>query len=214
MGTSRRNVDFETMRRCAGLVFFALGASASIYYVYDLRYPNRFVGDMYGLEVMFRLVPLCFFAGAMLLGGVILSVGRWKSRRRLRIVATAIIFVSSTILTAMAFDVVQDRRLNEVRKHYPEKSVEELLAIARVRKDQHAIDAIMIKADPAAVPGLALILLNENEPGNLRYAAAQALARIGGDDALKALAKAWDSVKDEHFRKFLADMIEHVRSGR
>jgi len=128
MGTPHGKADRETMQVWAGALFFALGAAASIYYLYDLVYPNRFVGDKYGLEVMFRLLPLCFFAGAMVLAGVVSSCGWWKSRRHIRIVATAIIFVSSIILAVMAVDVGQDRLLNEARKKYPEKSVEELLA--------------------------------------------------------------------------------------
>jgi hypothetical protein len=197
-----------------GVLCFMAGILAALYYLYDLGYPNRFVGDMYGMEVLFRLYVLSFAAGPLLLGGVLLVVGRWKGMRRLLILGTAVVIVSSVIMTAMAVGVVRSRHLNDVRKNYPEKSVEELLFIARDQKDQHAIDALMIKADPAAVPGLALILLSETEPGNLRHAAAQALARIGGDDARTALERARDSSRDNHFREFVSEIMGNMGSRR
>lgn len=59
-----------------------------------------------------------------------------------------------------------------------------------------------------------MILLDENEPGILRYASAQALARIGGDEALKALEKARDSSKDEHLRESLAAIIRSTGAAQ
>ena len=72
----------------------------------------------------------------------------------------------------------------------------------------------MTRADPASVSGLALILLSESEPGNLRYAAAQALSRIGGEDAQAALEKARNNSKDLHFKEFLNRMIDDIISKR
>jgi hypothetical protein len=191
---------------------FAAGFLAALFFIYDLKYPNRFVGDMYGMEVLFRLAILCSAAGLMLLGGVLL-IAAWSRRdRRLQILGTVIVIASSLMLNALAVAVVHSRHLNEKRKSYPKKSVDELLAIVREEKDQHAVDALMIRADPAAVPGLALILLNENERRNLRYCAAQALARIGGDNARTALDKARNSSGDAYFKEFLDRMIEEAKS--
>jgi hypothetical protein len=207
MGENRTGI-----RMWAGVLFFALGIFASLYVVYDLRYPNRFVGDMYGMEVMFRLFLLFAAAGPMLLGAVFVSIGGRKKTGWSPILGTTIIVVSSLVLIAMAADVALSRRQNEIRKSYPEKSVEELLAIARNQKDQHAVDALMARADPVAVPGLALILLDTNQPGNLRYVAAQALARIGGEEARAALEKARDSADDPHFKGYLEFMIQEGKS--
>ncbi|MBI4965726.1 MAG: HEAT repeat domain-containing protein [Desulfomonile tiedjei] len=212
MATSFQNTDHGGTWAWAGVLFFGLGTAACFYCVYDLRYPNRFVGDMYNMEAMSRLLLLCFFGGLTLVGGAVSCVGWWKRRKRLQRVGTAITVVSSVVLITMAVDIGQSRHMNEVRRGYPEKSVEELLAIAREQEDQHAIDALMTKADPAAVPGLAMILLDDSAPGNLRYASAQALARIGGEDALKALEQAKGSSRDEHFREFLSHLLEQVRS--
>lgn len=191
---------------------FAAGLPAALFFIYDLKYPNRFVGDMYGMEVAFRLVVLCAVVGAMLIGSVLLAIGCSKKEARLRILGSVIVIASSLALIALAASTVHSRHLNEKRKAYPEKSVDELLAIVREEKDQHAVDALMIRADPAAVPGLALILLNENERRNLRYCAAQALARIGGDNARTALDKARNSSGDAYFKEFLDRMIEEAKS--
>jgi hypothetical protein len=194
-----------------GALFFGLGVLALIYAVYDLRYPSHFVGDMYGMEVIFRVVMLGGAAAPMLFGVVLLT---WGSRRTIRnfcILGTVVIVVSSSVLIANAVGIAQSRNLDRIREAYPAKSVDELLAVARDKKDQHAIDVLAAKADPASVPGLALILLNENERGNLRYCAAQALGRIGSEDARKALDKARDSSKDEYFKGLISQIIEDMR---
>ncbi len=195
-----------------GFLFFALGISAFLYIVYDLRYPNRFVGDMYGMEVVHRFLLLCAAAGPMLFGAVFLSLGWRKKTRRLGILGAAVIIASSLVLLAMAMDDAYSRRRNEIRKGYPEKNVEELLAMARDQKDQHAIDVLIARPDSAAVPGLTLILLDTNQPGNMRYVAAQALSQIGGKDARAALEKARDSSSDKHFKEYLEFMIQELKS--
>jgi len=91
----------------------------------------------------------------------------------------ALTIVSSLLLTANAIGIAQSRQLDRIRENYSAKSIEGLLAIARDKKDQYAIDALAARADSASIQSRALILLNDNERGNLRYAAAQALARIG-----------------------------------
>jgi hypothetical protein len=195
-----------------GLLLFSLGILASLHYIYDLRYPSHFVGDMYGLEVIARVSWLCSAAGPMFFGGVLLFLDWRKKTRRWRILGMALVIVPSTILVAMAVDVVQSRRLDEIRKGYPEKSVAELLAIAREQKDQHAIYPLIAKPDAAALPGLAQILLDENEQGSLRYSAAEALGRIGNEDAQKALVIARDSSTDKYFKEHIGRIIDNMRS--
>jgi len=194
-----------------GFLFLGLGVLALLYAVYDLRYPSHFVGDMYGLEVIFRLVMLVGAVAPMLFGALLLTWGSRKEIRNFRILGAVVIVVSSSVLIANAVTIAQSRQLDRIREGYPAKSVEELLAIARDQKDQHAIDTLAVKADPASVPGLALILLNENERGNLRYCAAQALARIGSEDARAALGRARDSSKDEYFKGLISQIIEDMR---
>jgi len=195
-----------------------LGILASLYYIYDLSYPSHFVGDMYGLEVLARLTWLCSAAGPMFLGAILLFLNWRKKTRRWPIAGMVLVIVPSVILIAMAVDVVQSRRLDEVRKGYPEKSIAELLAIAREQKDQHALYPLITKPDPAAVPGLAQILLDENERGNLRYLAAEALGRIGNEEAEKALAKALaktpDSYMNQYFREAIERAIQDAKSRR
>ena len=193
-------------------LFTVPGILACIYFLYDLRFPNRFVGDMYGLEVICRLTLLCAAAAPMVLGAVLLSVGWRRNSARLHRLGAGIMIASSLLLMFLSVDVALSRRQNEIRKGYPQKSTEELLAIARDQKDQHALDALMAKADPAAVPGLALILLDKSQPGNLRFVAAQALARIGGKDARAALEKARDNIDDAQFKEYLEVIIQQIKS--
>lgn len=204
----------EKMWPWVGLVFFAFGILAFIYCLYDLKYPSHFVGDMYGIEVLARLSWVCAAAIPMFIGTLLLFLNRQRKARRWRRFGMAFTIVSSAIMVAMAVDVVQSRRLDEVRKSYPEKSIAELLSIAKEQKDQHAIYPLITRADPAAVPGLAEILLDDDEPGNLRSCAAEALGRIGNEDAQKALLKARDSAGDEYLKKSVGRIIEDVRSRR
>jgi hypothetical protein len=195
-----------------GLIFFAFGILAAAYCLYDLKYPSHFVGDMYGIEVLARLSWVCGAAIPMFIGTVLLFLSRQRKARRWRRFGMALTIVSSAIMVAMAVDVVQSRRLDEVRKSYPEKSIAELLSIAKEQKDQHAIYPLITRADPAAVPGLAEILLDDNEPGNLRSCAAEALGRIGNEEARKALVKARDSSTDKYFKQHIGRIIDNMRS--
>jgi len=209
MGTSAQGISHDRLWNWIGVLFLGLGILALIYAVYDLRYPSHFVGDMYGMEVIARVGLLCGVTAGMLLGSVLLFWGSRKAIRNLGILGAVVIVVSSSVLIANAIGIVQSRQLDRIRASYPAKSIEELLAIARDKKDQHAVDALAARADPASVPGLALILLDENERHNLRYCAAQALARIGNEDAREALSKARDSSKDEYFNGLISQIIEN-----
>jgi hypothetical protein len=212
MATSPHISSREGIWPWVGLLFFALGILASLYYIYDLRYPSHFVGDMYDLEAIARVSWLCGAAGPMFIGAILLFLDWRKKSRRWRILGMALVIVSSIILVAMAVDVVQSRRLDEIRRGYPEKSIAELLAIAREQKDQHALYPLIAKPDPKAVPGLAQILLDENEQGSLRYCAAEALGRIGNEDAQKALVIARDSSTDKYFKEHIGRIIDNMRS--
>jgi len=52
--------------RSVAIVLAVVGLSAAFYNAFDIRYPNHFVGDMYGMEIMWRgsvliliCLPLC-----------------------------------------------------------------------------------------------------------------------------------------------------------
>jgi hypothetical protein len=202
----------ERILQWVGLLFFAFGIMAAVYCLYDLKYPSHFVGDMYGIEVLARLSWVCGTATPMFIGTVLLFLDRQRIARRRRWLGMAFVIVPSVILLAMAVYVVQSRHLDEIRKSYPEKSIDELLSIAKERKDQHAIYPLITRADPAAVPGLAEILLDANEPGNLRSCAAEALGRIGNEEARKALVKARDSSSDQYFKEHVVRILDNARS--
>jgi|GEM_PF-1308148 len=210
MDTSPSSANRNGIWLWVGYLCLSLGIIALLYNFYDLKYPNHFVGDMYGLEVMFRLAVLSGVAVPMLIGGVLIFVGGRKKVKRSLTVGTAVTTVSSAILIAMAIGVAHSRYMDEVRKSYPSKSIEELLAIAREQKDQQAIDQIMTRSDPAAMPGLASIVMDEQEPGYLRYVAAEALARIGSDDARTVLENARDSCADAWFKEILNRLVEDM----
>ena len=106
MATSPHINNREGIWMRVGLLFFALGILASLYYIYDLMYPNHFVGDMYGLEMIVRLSWLCGAAGPMFLGGVLLFLDWRKKLHRWRVLGTALVIVSSVILVVMTVDVV------------------------------------------------------------------------------------------------------------
>jgi len=173
--------------------------------IYDLVWPGHFVGDMYGLEVICRLIVLVPAGSVMLLGLAVAERG-WSKRSRVARVAGSVLVVLSVIgLGSMAAGVVVSRHQDAVRAGYPSLSTAELLRIAREEKDQFAIDALLVKKDPAAVPGLREILLDESEHGNLRHCAAHALGEIGTDEARVALEQARRDIHDPNLRIAIDD---------
>jgi len=179
---------------------FVVGLISMGYCLYDLVWPGHFVGDMYGLEVMVRLVLLVPAGGILLLGMAVAESGRFMGPKVARLAGSLLVILSAMVLVAMSANVVVSRHQDAVRAAYPSLSTAELFRIAREEKDQFAIDALLVRKDPAAVPGLRNILLDENEYGNLRVSAAHALGEIGTDEARAALEAARKGVHDEYLR--------------
>ncbi len=184
----------ETMGRSGnrwfGRVVLAVGLLALGYCLYDLMYPGHFVGDMYGLEVMGRLMLLAGPAVALLLSGVVLHFAWKREGRAPRVGAGVVLLVSALVLVATAWHVAGSRRQDAIRAQYPTRGTDELLRIARDQKDSFAVEELLIRKDPAAVPGLCAILLDDDENVTLRGSAAHALGEIGGDEAKAALERA------------------------
>jgi hypothetical protein len=180
--------------------------TASAYDIYDLKYPSHFVGDMYGMEVLWRLSFLALAAGGLLLGWILVAIGRKRKSVVQGLSGTAIVIIASLVVAFIGIDVARSRHTDAAREEYPQKTVHELTRIAREGKDQHALYAIMMKRDSAAVAAFSEILLDENEDPRLRYVAAHALGEIGGEAARAALTKA-RSLSGE---AALQQMIDHA----
>ncbi|HUT28954.1 MAG TPA: HEAT repeat domain-containing protein [Sedimentisphaerales bacterium] len=170
------------------------------YHVFDLAFPNTFVGDMYGLEVMARLFHIIVASIAILLGVGLLTVSRKKQIEPLGAFGKALILISCLAYVVMGVSTAYSRWQWRIRDSYPRRSVEELLSLAREKKDQFAIDALLIKKDRAAVPGLSELLLDEHQEGWLRGCAAHALGEIGGQQAREALEEVLARHPEEHLK--------------
>jgi MFS family permease len=186
------------------LTVAALAATA--YAVYDLKCPSHFVGDMYGIEVLWRLSFLGMAVGGLLSGWLLVAIGRRRKTTAWSLSGTVIVIVASLVLAFIGLDIARSRHKDAIRKEYPQKTAHELLSIAREDKDQYALYAIMMKKDSAAVAALSEILLDEKEPTRLRYVAAHGLGAIGGETARAALTKARGLSGDAS----LQQMIDHA----
>lgn len=194
-----------------GLAVLPVGLLATAYNLYDLKYPSHFVGDMYGYEVLFRLAVLAVTAGPMLIAAILLLVGRRMRNRAVGRVGGLVITIASIILVVLAVNIAHGRHLDDIRKGYPKKSIEELVRIAREEKDIAAIDAIMMKRDPGAVPALREILLDASELAQLRYAAAHALGNIGGDEAREALEKGLEESNNTYLTETIGHALDNLK---
>jgi len=196
-----------------GAVFAFLGAGllALLYHLYDLKCPSHFVGDMYGIEVLFRLLVLLTTAGAMLLGAVLLALGRIRGSKPLETAGSLLVVTLSLVLLALSLGIVRERHKDALRGSYPEKSVEELIHLARSEKEWQAIDALVLKNDPAAVRPLCKMLLESNEDARLHYSAVRALAHFGGEEALAALEQARSMYHGEYYRTTIDYALEELR---
>ena len=191
MNLASRLVDPRTVA-----IAVLVGFLSAAYIIYDIACPNHFVGDMYGLEVLFRL-PLVAIPTVLLLGvAIVLSLflNRLSTGGRLSgsLVALALAF----ILLVLALYTARSRSVWAAREAYPNRSVEELLRLAREKNDQFAIDALGIKRDPAAVPGLLELLLDETKIPSLRIVSAHALGLFRDESATTALKEAKTRVRD------------------
>lgn len=188
MNRKQKTVETSTKQlNLIALICLVTGLLSIALYVYDLMFPNHFVGDMYGLEVMIRFFYLAVVVVPMIIGSTMLRISNQKKRQGLRIIWNILVILPALILFIMALEVVWSRHIWEIRQRYPSRSTQELLQLAAGKKDQFAIEALQLKRDPASVPGLCQILLNESELSNLRICAAHALGEIGGEAAKAAL---------------------------
>lgn len=191
----------------AAFLFIALCSIG--YIVFDLKYPNHFVGDMYGMELMFRGGILAAAAMPMIIG-VILILVRWKKQGGV-LLTTGIILViiSTSILFTMSVQVWKSRKIDEIRKTYPLKSTDELFTLVLEQKDVHAMLAIAGKKDPAAIPRLREILLDEHQVLVIRTLAAHALGQTGGELVMSILDEALGQSRDVYLTK----AIQHARDS-
>lgn len=167
-----------------------------IYCSYDLKFPNHFVGDMYGMEAMFRIIILLAASAPMILGILFLFIKREKQNSKLFSVGAILILVSASILLYLAIGIYNSRMQDDVRKGYNSMTVQELSKIVQIKGDLHAIYAIQAKNSDLAVSTLSDILQNENANLSCRMEAATSLGQIDGPKAKEALVAARENLKD------------------
>ena len=196
------------------IALVALSLLGICYYLYDLIHPDHFVGDMYGMEVLFRVGLLFFPVIALVVGGLMVAFSRRRHGALLRTLGFGLLLAGTACVLAMSLSVVQSRRLDEIRKSYPAKSVGELIHLARESKDMAALDALIVKRDLTAVPPLGEILDDPNEETRMRHVAAHALGQLGGGEARAALEKAQSRVSDADLKRAIEFALEAVvRAG-
>ena len=82
----------------AAIAALAVGVASAGYNAYDLKYPGHFVGDMYGLEVMFRVIVTACAGGPLLLGIPLLAWGIARRAPRARTAGAVIVMIASVLL--------------------------------------------------------------------------------------------------------------------
>jgi len=188
------------------IVLLLIGLLSALYYVFDLRYPNHFVGDMYGLEVMFRVSILVMVFSSLFIGLFMIMIGRKKKNSKLTKSGLFLADICSVVLILLSINVYSSRHKDDIRKTYPQKSTDELIRIALDNKDPYAIYEIIARKDTSAVPELSNILLDENQNARLRIESAHALGQIGGYNARTSLQKAL-TISDGN--SYLIDTIKY-----
>lgn len=189
--------------------FLAMAIVSIGYCLWDLQFPNHFVNEFYGMEVIARLPWLVIPTVLLIVGSILFVSALAKDKKEARRAGAVLVIVASIVLLPMALNVSRSRKQWEIREDYPNRTVEELLHIARhddAKEAQFAIDALQTKKDPAAVPGLCEILLNETERGHLRSSAADALGEIGGEQAREALEK----VQASNPNRYLMNAVKYA----
>lgn len=181
------------------------------YVLHDLGNPNHDVGDMYGLEVVVRSIPLLLAVGALLLGITLLIMGLRKDGRKLMIMGHLFVLLSTCGMGYMAKGVAESRREWKERSEYYLKSTEELLHLARVDEDQFAIDALRRPGDAQAITGLCAILADENLAGRLRVVAANNLGTLGGKEARTALMETLKSQPPDYLKTAVEHALDSIR---
>ena len=194
---------------------FLLIAIASIAnYSINLAYPNFGWGifNLIALSCIWRLgIPsVLLLVGTILFVSALVKKSKWSRR-----VGSAFVIASSVALLLMASNAARSRKQPEIREDDPNKSGEERPHIADHEEEEgtYATDALQSKKDPAAVPGLCEILLDESAMMYLRQDAARALGEIGGEQAWEALEKARASRPPEDLMNAVKHALED-RMGR
>lgn len=82
-----------------------IGLLSFLYYIFDIRYPNHFVGDMYGLEVMFRVSILLLVSVPLLIGLLMLVIGWKRKSRKLTNIGLVVADIFSVILILMSLNL-------------------------------------------------------------------------------------------------------------
>lgn len=193
------------------LVLFGVSMFCAIYIIIDLRHPNHSVGDMYGLEVIVRGVPLFLAIGLLFIGLLLVVIGLRKNGRRLVILGHIFILLTTCGMGYLAKGVAQSRREWKERSEYYLKSTEELLHLARTNEDQFAIDALRRPGDAEAVTGLCDLLLDEKLLGRLRVVAAGSLGTLGGEEAKAALTEILNRQPPEYLKTSVMYALENIQ---
>jgi hypothetical protein len=208
---------FRLDRKQLTILFIGLviiGLSSIPYYIYDLTYPNHFVADMYGMEVMYRISILIMIALPMFIGLLLIAIGRNKRRNNLTKTGIVLASICSFVFILLSTNVYFSRHEDEIRKTYQQKSTDELIRIALSKNDQYAIYEIISRKDSSAVPALCQILVDENQNIKLRIESAHALGQIGGDIGRDALEKAMSRSKNSSLTDSIKYAIEALDRGK
>ncbi len=187
MNQSRTNVKiFKALY--AALIL--LGLLAAGYYIYDIISPNHFVGDMYGLEVLYRVAVMLFITIPIVIGLLLIVIALMKKQKKPALIGNVLISAAFLVIIFLAVNVYFARQQDELRKSYSLKSTDELINVALKNKDQFALYEIIYRNDTSAIPALSKILLDTTQDDRLRIESANALGQLGGDSARAALVQA------------------------
>jgi len=180
----------------------AVALLSACFALYDLWRPYDFV--------LVRFLPLFPALFVLLLAVLGLGIG-YRKTGRISLVGLVVLVFMAGVLLAIAIDTARSRYVWAERKTYPNKTVAELLRLATEKEDQFAINALVQKRDPAAVPELRRILLDQSESrGALRVNAAWVLCHIGTPDARRALEEAEASSPPPYLRDAIRYMLERI----
>jgi hypothetical protein len=197
--------------RSVAVVLAVAGLPAAFYHAFDIRYPNHFVGDMYGMEIMWRVSVLILICLPLCIGLLMTVIGWKKEQPKLTDAGLILAAFCSVALLVLAFNVYRSRAVDDIRKTYPQKSTAKLIRIAAEEKDQFALYEIIVRKDTSAVPALISLLLDEQQDAKIRLEAAHALGQLGGQEARAALEKAAAMSRgDRYLRKTIRYSLENI----
>ena len=134
---------FSKKMTIPSIMLVLIGLLSALYCFFDLRYPNHFVGDMYGLEVMFRVSILVMVFSSLFIGLLMIMIGRKKKSNKLTKSGLFLAGICSVVLILLSINVYSSRHKDDIRKTYPQKSTDELIRIAIDKNDPYAIYEII-----------------------------------------------------------------------